>query len=262
MPSSRRTQERAFAANLRVRVPRLRSIHEVVRIMEAIQALVGRQDGVWWFTELYRRVTVSVDEACETRFFRYPEWMRCLVIEFAKLYFEALESWLAGRYRECPPAWRVLFSRRLLLRKRGYSPLQFALAGVNAHIQRDLAFAAIRATKQYAGGKLSMDQVRGDYTRVNRILEQVEVDAMRIMATGWIRALADRVHPLDRFAAMQMIRVARAIAFQVGKAQLSLEGRAPRFAKALQTGVEWYAWFWGRVLLLPTYADGESGHMI
>lgn len=251
---SRRTEELAFAVHLRTRLPKLQSIRDVAEVMESIQTLVGREDGIWWFTELYRRVTVEVDKACKTSFFRYPEWMRVLVIEFAKLYFEALVAWLSGRKKQCPPSWRALFKRRTLVRVRGYSPLQFALAGVNAHIQRDLAYAVDRSLRFTKGNNLTHNDIAADYRRVNRILDRVEVDAMRMMATGWIREMSERIYPWDRRAAMALIHVAREGAFVQARC-FALRERAPRSVQGVQWFAEWWSWWWGSVLMLPSYAD-------
>ncbi len=253
MPS--RHTDLALAIELAQRLDSLTRITDVVRVMELIQRRLTREDGIWWFTELYRRVTVAVDLACKDRFFLHPDWMKMLVIEFAKLYFVALHAWLSGDRNSCPPAWRVLFAKRFYVRRRGYSPLQFALAGVNAHIQRDLGRAATKTNARFP--HLLESALWKDYERVNDILDEVEVEAMRLMATGWIRRLADLMHPWDRRAAMWMIRRARLLAWYSGKAIARTEKTRPHASKALSAIVEGYAWLCGVIVLFP-YASHEK----
>jgi hypothetical protein len=241
--------DRELATVLARRRPSLKRLEDVVQLMEHIQRSVRRDDGIWWFTELYRRVTIAVDAACRETFFLHPAWMRELVISFADLYFEALQNWLEGSRATCPPAWRVLFAKRLYVRRNGYSPLQFALAGVNAHIQRDLGRAVVRANKAFP--HLCIEDVQEDYRRVNRILDEVEVEAMRMMATGWIKRAADVVHPWDRRAAMLVIRLARELAWYTGRWTAVLAVRHPGLSRALSALIEWYAWLCGRLIVMP-----------
>lgn len=247
MPSRR--ADRELAVELAQRLETLTRIADVVRVMELIQRRLTREDGIWWFTELYRRVTIAVEAACGQRFFQHPAWMRTLVVEFAKLYFAALHAWLAGKKSDCPPAWRALFVKRFHVRRRGYSPLQFALAGVNAHIQRDLGRAAMQANACFP--HLIDEDLFDDYVRVNRILDEVEVEAMRLMATGWIRRVADWMHPWDRRAAMWMIHSARALAWRTGRLIVQSKKTRPRLSRVGEWLIEGYAWACGKLILLP-----------
>ncbi len=241
--------DRELAQTLAYERASVHGLADVIRIMEHIQRSVRRDDGIWWFTELYRRVTIAVDVACHETFFLHPAWMRELVILFADLYFDALQRWLEGRRSECPPAWRVLFAKRFHVRRKGYSPLQFALAGVNAHIQRDLGRAVVQANKAFS--HVCIEDVQEDYRRVNRILDEVEVEAMRMMATGWIKRAADYTHPWDRRAAMLVIRLARELAWYSGRWTAALTVRHPTLSRALNGAIEWYAWACGRLILIP-----------
>ena len=58
--------------------------------------------------------------------------------------------------------------------RRGIAPLQFALAGMNAHINRDLPVALV-TTCEELGLELRADSPQhSDYIHVNDVLEQVE----------------------------------------------------------------------------------------
>ena len=93
-----------------------------------------------------------------------------LDIVFANLYFDAVAGGDADP-RGAPSAWRPLFECR---HRRGILSIQFALAGMNAHINRDLP-AGIVATYLATGGAPAPSGDRyDDFTKVNELLESVE----------------------------------------------------------------------------------------
>ena len=120
---------------------RASSIAEVVDIMTALERELSRSDGLWWFNRLYLRVTLAVRSAVTTTTFRDPAFLERLDVVFANQYFDAVAAGDADP-RAAPSAWRPLFECR---HRRGILSIQFALAGMNAHINRDLP-AGIVAT--------------------------------------------------------------------------------------------------------------------
>ena len=72
-------------------------------------------------------------------------WLAQLDVQFARFYFSALESSLSGR--ETSSCWQVLFESR---GQAAIARIQFAMAGINAHINHDLS-EAITATCQATG---------------------------------------------------------------------------------------------------------------
>ena len=91
------------------------------------------------FTRLYRAVTEAVDEHARPGSFADVRFTRWLDVVFANLYFRALRAYFLGPKRP-PRAWAPLFEARS---RRGVAPIQFALAGMNAHINRDLPLALV-----------------------------------------------------------------------------------------------------------------------
>src|SRR6185436_21054921 len=113
---------------------RASSIAEAVDIMTALDNELSDRDGVWWFNHLYLRVTLAVRDAVTTTTFRDPLFLERLDVVFANLYFDAVAAGDADP-QAAPSAWRPLFESR---HKGGILSIQFALAGMNAHINRDL----------------------------------------------------------------------------------------------------------------------------
>src|SRR5205823_3635296 len=105
----------------------------VIARMQAIDASLPANDGVAWFNRLYLRVTEAVQAELARTTFADAAFLARVDVAFANLYFAALEDTKAA-----PRAWQPLLTCR---RKRGIAPLQFAFAGMNAHINYDLPLA-------------------------------------------------------------------------------------------------------------------------
>ncbi|MFF1796891.1 DUF5995 family protein, partial [Kitasatospora sp. NPDC058263] len=99
-----------------------------------------------------------------------------LDVVFAGRYLLALDAEAAGR--PVPACWRPLFALRA---HRGVHPLQFALAGMNAHIQHDLPLAVLDACRRLGCGP---ERLAGDYHRVNDLLAGVETAVREQLMPG------------------------------------------------------------------------------
>src|SRR3954447_11068866 len=115
------------------------SIDAVLSVMECIDALCMDGDGLKWFNHLYLEVTQAVADRVKLGGFADPAWMAALDVQFAGLYFDALGDALSGG--EAPGCWRAMLDRR---DQTAVARIQFALAGMNAHINHDLPIALIR----------------------------------------------------------------------------------------------------------------------
>lgn len=185
------------------------TILDVVAVMGAIDRALPRTDGLKWFNRLYMMVTEEIDRDCARERWQSPEWLVHLDVEFAKLYFDAIRSWTAST-DATPRAWAQFFARRF---SPGISKVQYGLAGINAHINRDLACAVLRACELTGCAPRWGSPEHADFLRVNEILDSVEVRAMQKMATGIIRRISGVVQPLDRIAAMAVIGRMRDVAW-------------------------------------------------
>jgi hypothetical protein len=143
-----------------------RTVDDVIARMRAIDAELPRGDGVAAFNRVYLEVTERVRDGIGQGFFRDLALMQRMDVEFARLYFAAYE---AGRTSgaEAPPAWAPLFEAR---RRRGVDPIQHALAGMNAHINNDLALAVVTTCTR---ARRAPRDVHADYLKVNEVLASV-----------------------------------------------------------------------------------------
>jgi hypothetical protein len=192
---------------------RLVEIGDVIAVMDRIDRALPDHDGLKWFNWLYKLVTEAIfGESAET--WEDPAWVAELDVLFAELYFDGIERCLTEP-RSAPRSWRALHERR---NQPGIARVQFAIAGINAHVNRDLAVALVRAwqARGLSGPCRRTPQYR-DYNRINTILEEVEIRALGELATDLLRT-ADRVlGRADDWAALQILKTAREVAWTHGK---------------------------------------------
>jgi hypothetical protein len=140
-----------------------------------------------------------------------------LDVSFAGLYLDAVDA-CARDPRQVPRAWAPLFELRT---RRGIAPLQFALAGMNAHINRDLPVALVDCWRERGVGPTD----QADFDRVNDVLARVEGTVKQHYLGGTLRRLDRLVHRVDRIddvVAMWDVRRARDAAWVNGQALWAL----------------------------------------
>lgn len=218
---------------------------EVVDRMRLIDGALEVRDGVAWFNKLYLRTTENVLAAVGEGFFSHPRFMAHLDIVFANLYFEALAAGLRGPDR-IPRAWKPLFTQR---RRRGVAPIQFAIAGMNAHINRDLAVAVVRTCVELdmrPGARL-----KRDFDLVNPLLQSTQDEVKTWFATGFVGVLDEAFGRLDDVLANWSIGRARDAGWI--NSLLLWELRDKKLLRtAFLEKLDHTVGFAGRGLLLPT----------
>ena len=144
------------------------TVAEVIARMEATEAALPAADGLACFNRMYLGVTKQVYSRLGQGFFTDPAFMTQLDVVFAALYFGAADA--ASDPAKVPLAWRPLVEQRA---STGIEPVQFALAGMNAHINHDLPLALVAtctalATSPDAGAHYA------DYQKVDQLLDSAE----------------------------------------------------------------------------------------
>jgi Family of unknown function (DUF5995) len=221
------------------------SIADVLRIMRTIDAACIDGDGLKWFNWLYLQVTSAVEARVAAGGFAEPAWLSELDVQFARLYFGALQASLTGA--ECPGCWQALFECR---NQAQIARIQFALAGINAHINHDLC-EAIVATCQATGtvprhGTPQYD----DYTALNTTLDSL-IDAAK--RTLHVRLLGDplpAVSQLENLIAAWGVSAAREKAWTNGEVLWYLQSSPDLFSGFLDS-LDGLTTFGGKALLVP-----------
>jgi hypothetical protein len=225
---------------------RASSIAEVVDIMAAIERELSPADGVWWFNRLYLRVTLAVRDAVTTTTFRDPAFLERLDVVFANQYFDAVAAGDTAP-GTAPSAWRPLFECR---HQPGILSIQFALAGMNAHINRDLP-AGIVATYVATDGAPGSAGIRyDDFNTVNDLLEGVEAEIKSEFSTGIVALVDAAGGEADDAIAMWKVRRAREAAWTNAEVLWALR-RTPSLRDAFFSRLDGLTGFAGRGLLVP-----------
>jgi Family of unknown function (DUF5995) len=196
-----------MSAGLPVTPGPVTSVAEAITRMEAIGAALPAADGLGCFNRMYLEVTRQVDSQLKAGFFADPAFLTQLDITFANLYFEAVEA--ADHPLAVPLAWRPLVERRA---EPGIEPIQFALAGMNAHINHDLPLAVTGtctalATSPAAGTHLA------DYQKVDRLLDAAEQSVRQSFESAPELAVDRHLQAVCNLVASWSINSARDVAW-------------------------------------------------
>jgi hypothetical protein len=225
------------------------TVPDVVARMHALDGVLPDEDGLKWFNFLYHMVTEQILADIDASRWQDGPWLTELDVLFARLYFDAIVSWIETP-AQCPRAWVPLFERRY---RKGIARVQFGMAGMSAHINRDLPVAVVRTCEARGIVPHNGSEQQSDYERVNSILEAVEIRAMEKMATGVIGEVAHDLGHLGDVIAMWNVRKARDAAWVNGEVLWSLRDDAQLSGDFIAT-LDRMAGFAGRGLLVRTEA--------
>jgi hypothetical protein len=185
------------------------SVDAVVAMMNSIESSLAADEGVAWFNKLYRRVTERVAIALRDGAFENPKFVDRLDVIFANLYFQSLQTFLRDQ-DAAPRAWAPLFEGNT---ERGLAPIQFALAGMNAHINRDLMVAIVRVCEEM-GLEVGEDSPhKRDFDRLNPILEEVETSVRAWFLEGMVAEFDKMFERVDTIIANWSLVEARSAAW-------------------------------------------------
>ncbi|HZM96062.1 MAG TPA: DUF5995 family protein [Vicinamibacterales bacterium] len=222
----------------------VRTTEDVIATMRAIHETLPDTDGVKWFNFLYLNVTEAV--LADTSVWEDWPFLQRFDVTFAILYFDAIVNWEQDRART-PHAWRPLLRARY---QSGRAPIQFALAGMNAHINHDLAIALDRMAG-LDGRYPSRDGARfTDFRKVNDVLERMEARLREQLTTGLAGEIDRSLGDVDSVVMMWNIRQARDAAWTNGEVLWQLRS-TPHLQRDYLAHLDQFASFAGRGLLVP-----------
>jgi Family of unknown function (DUF5995) len=154
------------------------------------------------FALTYLRVTQTYKwSAQQPSYYVDMQWMNHAVAVFAKYYLRAYDTWLSDSSSpSLPQAWRMAFDAAANRRVAGSGNL---MLGINAHINRDLAFAMAAAGLAAPDGtseKLNFD-------KVNQVLSSVTAPLLAELAARFDPSVQgpDTPYALDTTATTNLI---------------------------------------------------------
>jgi Family of unknown function (DUF5995) len=221
-------------------------IAAVIARLQSVASALASSDGVSRFNHLYLEVTQSVDSANATAGFEDPGFLTALDVTFAGMYFAALDASTAGT--PLPRCWAPLFAARA---DPHIAPIQFALAGMNAHINHDLPLALVSTCTAQNVTLASDSAQHRDYIKVDAIIGQVEAQVKAEYLTGLVGVADDVLGRIDDVIAMWSISEARDAAWTNAQLLWALRGD-PDLTAAFEDTLDGTVGFASRGLLVPT----------
>ncbi|WP_108933800.1 DUF5995 family protein [Streptomyces ardesiacus] len=216
------------------------TVDTVLSRMRALDAALPPRDGLAVFNRVYLRVTEAVDRHIDGGRFTDPRAATALDVRFAERYLAAVDA--AAEDRRPPACWRPLFQFR---RHPGVRPLQFALAGVNAHIGHDLALAVVDTCRTLGCEPADLED---EFDRVGDLLVSLEERVRdELMPGPDLLRVAD---PLTHLLGSWSLERAREAAWAAARALWALR-RLPDVAGEFTERLDAAVGFAGRMLLTP-----------
>jgi len=218
------------------------SFAELLDRLAGIDAALPAADGVACFNRMYRVVSQAIQAQVTSGSFGDPAWMARLDLVFANLYLSALAD-----PTTTPRAWAALIERRSDAR---VTSLQFALAGMNAHINHDLPIAVVSTSEALATSPDASPH-HADFEHVNTILASVEPGIRQSFSDAVLQSLDHAVPGLqDVVANFDMVK-ARETAWANAATVWALKQASPALAANFLDGLDHLVGFAGRGLLVP-----------
>jgi hypothetical protein len=113
-----------------------------------------------------------------------------------------------------PTAWAPLFEYRA---RPGTHPIQFAFAGMNAHISHDLPCAVVTTCRELGVEPLDGTPEHVDFSTTNHVLEEAKDEIKGWFSSGTVAHLDRLGGRVDDAFAMFGIHLARAAAWEVAQ---------------------------------------------
>jgi hypothetical protein len=221
------------------------SIADVLATMRAIDAATFDGDGLKWFNWLYFQVTQAVEARVASGGFSDAAFLSELDVQFAQLYFNALRNFLSKA--ALPDCWQALFTQR---NQTALTRIQFALAGINAHINHDLPIALVSTCQFQALNPQHGTTQYTDYTSLNTTLDSLVEEAKQTLNVRLLGDALPDVSQLENTIAAWSVSAAREAAWNNAELLWHLRPEAGLTAAFLDT-LDGLTSVVGKALLVP-----------
>jgi Family of unknown function (DUF5995) len=179
------------------------TIDAVIDRMEQIDAELDPRDGVACFNHVYLTVTRLIRDNVRAGTFQDNAFLERMDVIFADMYLAAVAAAESGE--PVNTAWAPLFAAR---DNRVVWPIQFALAGMNAHINHDLPDAVVKTCVE-RGTTPDTPPVHADYLKVNDLLASVEAQIRAEFETQIVHVATQPAETLKHIVGSFSITAAR-----------------------------------------------------
>ncbi|MDQ3607624.1 MAG: DUF5995 family protein [Actinomycetota bacterium] len=223
------------------------TLDEVVTRMLMLEATLPAGDGVGYFNKLYLEVTRAVVERLRRGEFEQPLFLEHLAVLFSNAYFRALDDFERDP-ATVSRAWAPLLEARA---NKRVAPIQFVLAGMNAHINYDLPIGVVETCESFGVSPRDGTAEHRDYLHLNAILGETQEAVKKWLVTGLLGFLDRALGRLDDVVASFSVLRAREAAWAHAKTLWEVRGQRELTGVYLDA-LGHTVGFAGRGLLRPT----------
>jgi hypothetical protein len=227
--------------------PAVNSVGELIDELRALQNALSPGNGVKWFVHLYADVSEALALELRGGDLEDPVFLELLVLVYGNSVLNVCED-MERRSKRLARAWAPLYERR---HDHRVAPIQFALAGLNAHTNHDVPIGLVHACRSTGIAPDSDGPQYRDYMKMTQLLKRTEADVKKWLVTGALEEVDETFGDVDDAIAMWSLQRARQAAWTSGEVLWSLREN-DGLTVAYVSVMDRMAGFAGRGLLLPT----------
>ena len=214
-------------------------IDETIRRMQALRARLGC-DHRAVFATTYLLLTEEIRKTVvnEPHFYDDNEWLLYLDTLFAKYYFDT--NWIHDAGKRVPEAWEIAFNTAA---HGDANAGQDLLLGINAHVQRDMAYVMADEGLRMRDGRSR----KPDHDKGNDILQRGYEPIVKAIAEQYdplISTSNSEATPVDNMAGLETVKEWREGVWR--NAERLLNAKTPEERAAVSQPIEDNAAYWAR----------------
>jgi hypothetical protein len=199
----------------------LNTARDIATRMSELERALPQGDGVRWFCTVHKAMSKTVARNVGTNGFEDPKALECLDIRLVSRFFKEVAAGELGS-DHVRPAWRPLFECRSETDK--VHPLQFVMAGINAHISYDLACSVTDTCHQLKIRPSHDSPLYHDYCTINALEDKLRASVKKLFANTAFGAVDQLMGHADDLFEHWVFVGAREAAWQQGEIAYALPG--------------------------------------
>ena len=227
--------------------PAVNSVADLIDELRSLEGALSAGNGVKWFVRLYREVSEALALELRAGDLEDPVFLELLVLVYGNSVLNVCED-MERRSQRIARAWAPLFERR---HDHRVAPIQFALAGLNAHTNHDVPIGLVHACRSTGIAPDSDGPQYRDYMKMTTLLKRTTAQVKKWLVTGALEEVDETFGEVDDAIAMWSLQRARQAAWTSGEVLWALREN-DKLTVAYVGVMDRMAGFAGRGLLLPT----------